>query len=173
VTRVAAPSAYAAQQAAVDAAAQVAFVTLNPEWILICTDGPMPVQRERMRRWERNRLLGRRAQEALAEENDGTPTRRCQAVEARARSALVRRRHPGPRVPQPPAPHAWPSRCPGSAVTAAPLTLWRLPHRIPSRASSAATARSTPSKPPAPWRQPRHPPARPAHPPRHREPVQP
>jgi hypothetical protein len=35
-----------------------------------------------MRRWERNRLLGRRAQEALAEENDGSAARRRHAVEA-------------------------------------------------------------------------------------------
>jgi hypothetical protein len=112
VTRPAATTHHAAEHAATDAAAFGAFAALNPDWTRVGTDARQPVQRERMRRWERNRLLGRRAQEALAEENDGSPARRRQAVEERARSALVRRRHPGPHAPQPHAPHARPGRCP-------------------------------------------------------------
>jgi hypothetical protein len=108
VTRLAAPTRHAGEHAAADAA----FAALNPDWTLIGTDSHQPVQRERMRRWERNRLLGRRTQEALAEENDGSPARRCHAIEARARRALVRARHSGPHAPQPPAPHAKPGHCP-------------------------------------------------------------
>jgi hypothetical protein len=112
VTRLAAPTPHAAEHAAIIDAARAAFAALNSEWTLIGTDGGQPAQRERMRRWERNRLLGRRAQEALAEENDGSPARRRRAIEACARRALVRARHPGPHAPQPPAPHAKPGHCP-------------------------------------------------------------
>jgi hypothetical protein len=111
VTRLAAPAPHAAEYAAIIDAARAAFAALNSEWTLIGTDGGQPAQRERMRRWERNRLLGRRAQEALAEENDGSAERRRQAVEERARRALVRPRHPGPHAPQPPAPPGRRVRC--------------------------------------------------------------
>jgi hypothetical protein len=112
VTRLAVPAPHAAQQLAAALVAFAAFATLNPDWPLIGTDARHPAQRERMRRWERNRLLGRRTQEALAEENDGSHERRRQAVEARARSALDRTRHPGPHVPRPPTPQARPGPCP-------------------------------------------------------------
>ncbi len=101
MTHLAAPTPQAAIDAAI-LAALGAFATLNPAWTVIGTDARHPVQRERMRRWERNRLLGRRAQEALDEENDGSPARRRHAVEERARRALVRPRHPGPQPPPPP-----------------------------------------------------------------------
>jgi hypothetical protein len=112
-----------------DAAAKVAFAKLNPDWTAIGTDGRQPLQRARMRRWERNRLLGRRAQEALAEENDGSPARRRQAVEARARLALVRARHPGPHAP---APHPQPGRCPWQRCNrpATDLVAFARPHPL-------------------------------------------
>jgi hypothetical protein len=150
VTRLAAPTHHAAEQAAVDAAAKVAFATLNPEWTRIGTDCLEPVQRERMRRWERNRLLGRRAPEALAEESDGSPARRRHAIEARARRALVRARHPGPHAPQAPAPHAKPGRCPWQRCnrTATDLVVFAPPHPLagqqrgycPAHAVEAASA---------------------------------
>jgi hypothetical protein len=128
MTRLAAP-AQTAEHAAVDAAAPVAFATLNPDWAVIGTDARQPVQRERMRRWERNRLVGRRAQEALAEENDVSPARRRQAVGERARSALVRRRHPGPHAP---APQAQPGRCPWQRCNrpATDLAAFTAPHPL-------------------------------------------
>jgi hypothetical protein len=124
VTRLAAPTQANEHPAMIDAVTAFdAFAALNPDWTVIGTDGRQPVQRKRMRRWERNRLLGRRAQEALAEENDGSPQRRHHAVEERARSALVRRRHPGPHAPQRPRrPAGACAAAPGSAATAPPPT---------------------------------------------------
>jgi hypothetical protein len=106
VTRLAAPIRHAAEHATA-----AAFATLNPDWTVIGTDARQPTQHERIRRWERNRLLGRRAQEALAEENDGSTARRRQAVEERARSALVRRRQPGPHTAPAPPPSGGRVRC--------------------------------------------------------------
>jgi hypothetical protein len=112
MTRLAAPARQAAEHAAIVDAAHASFATFNPERTRIGTDGNQPTQRERMRRWERDRLLGRRGQEAPAEENDGSAARRRQAVEEPARRALAHRRTPGPHAPQPPPPQARLGRCP-------------------------------------------------------------
>jgi hypothetical protein len=117
VTRLAAPTRHAAEHPADASAALAAFAAFNPDWTVIGTDARDPVQRGRMRRWERNRLVGRRAQEALAEENDGSAARRRQAVEERARRALVRAHYPGPHAPSRRRGRA---AVPGNAATAAP-----------------------------------------------------